>query len=242
MTIVDCVWELANIGKRTCEITLSSDELIEESALRELCAEYEYIVVKIGTTNMYNSLLLGKLGFSFAETQISISKKIVDKANEPDFIVDRYRQNSSLSLIQTEDQLNGIIQKMSSNMFTTDRIYLDPYLGAKYSLQRYSNWMKTEFAKHIPIYELRYKKNVVGFIMYKRIENVIDALLGGVFENYQNMGLGLLLPLVPYLIPEKIEWYRTRISSNNLPVWMMYERLHYQITNFEYIFIKHNDI
>lgn len=242
MKVVDCFWELANIGKKTCEVTLLPEEVIEESALLQLCAEYEYVVVKISTTNMRNSLLLGKLGFSFAETQIAIQKDLVNSVQETDFIVERYKRNSSLAKIQNEDKLNAVISKMSSNMFTTDRIYLDPYFGAEYSLQRYSNWMRTEYTKGTPLYELKYKDNSVGFIMCRAVDNVTDALLGGVYEEYQNRGLGLLLPLVPYLMPEKIDWYRTRISSNNLPVWKMYERLHYQITNFEYIFIKHNEL
>ena len=242
MKIVDCIWEIANIGKKTCEITLSPDELIKESLLQQLCKVYEYVVVKISTTNMHNSLLLGKMGFSFAETQIAIQKDLLNQQEITDSIASFYLKNSCVERVINEEQLKDVLNKMSSNMFTTDRIYLDPYFGAEFSLNRYRNWMKTEYSKGTPIYELKYKTNSVGFIMCRKDANVTDALLGGIYENYQNRGLGILLPLVPYMMPDKIDWYRTRISSNNLPVWKMYERLQYAITNFEYIFIKHNEI
>lgn len=242
MKIVDCFWEIANIGKKTCEVTLSPAEMINESALQQLCRAYEYVVVKISATNMQNSLLLAKMGFSFAETQIAIQKDLHKQHDVTDSIASFYYKNSCLERINNKEQLEDILKKMSSNMFTTDRIYLDPYFGAEFSLNRYRNWMKTEYSKGTPIYELKYKTNSVGFIMCRKDANVTDALLGGIYENYQNRGLGILLPLVPYMMPDKIDWYRTRISSNNLPVWKMYERLHYAITNFEYIFIKHNEI
>lgn len=242
MKIVDCFWEIANIGKKTCEITLSPDELIEETALQQQCEVYEYVVVKISTTNMHNSLLLGKMGFSFAETQIAIQKDLLNQQEITDSIASFYLKNSYVERVVNEEQFRNVLDQMSSNMFTTDRIYLDPYFGAEYSLNRYRNWMRTEYEKGTPIYELKYKKNSVGFIMCRTDHNVTDALLGGIYENYQNRGLGLLLPLVPYMMPDRIDWYRTRISSNNLPVWKMYERLHFAITNFEYIFIKHNEL
>lgn len=242
MKVVNCTWELTNIGKKTCEVSIVPDEILNKSIIEDLSKEYEYVVVKANSTNAQNFFILSELGFSFIETQLAIQKNISQEAIITDSVLNHFLKNSSLMKIETDEDLHSVLNNMTPNMFTTDRIYLDTHFGAEYSLNRYKNWIKTEFGKNTPLYKLIYKGSNVGFIMFKSEENAVDALLGGIYEKYQNRGLGILLPLVPYMIQDHPDWYCTHISSNNMPVWKMYERLHYSITNFEYVFVKHNCI
>lgn len=239
MNIIDCPWEYENLGKHTCEISLSRDDVLDEDRIRQLCLQYEYIVVKIETVSVMHSIQLSNLGFSFAEALISIQKDFHNSTN-PNHIVEFYKRNSSIELVENSKQLEDILMSITPNMFTTDRISLDPQFGSEYTLIRYRNWIKTEFNRGKCLYKLKYKSNIVGFLLCKQDGDDYEGILGGVYESYQNRGLGIILPLFPDLLEKNVHQYKTNISSNNLSVLSLYECLNYRITNLKYVFIKHN--
>lgn len=64
-----------------------------------------------------------------------------------------------------------------------------------------------------------------------------------IYHNYQNMGLGILTPCtLPLFVKNKqlpVNKIVGNISSNNRPVWELYEALGYKVTNPHYVFIRH---
>lgn len=240
MYIVDCPWELANLDCRVAEVHSLYNEELDEAKLRELENNYDYIVVKVEAGSMRQSILLSRLGYHLAETQLAIQKAKKDWTWEQDAFAKKMMPLLSAERIESESELEDLFSKISSNMFTTDRIYLDPQFGPDYSVRRYKNWMRTEWAKGSLLYKHFFRGKYVGFSLCKSAGDDLKCLLAGVFEEYQNIGLGFWVPLIPEIIgtiPYKL--YSTQISSNNIAVYRLYTWQTFQISRFEYVFVKH---
>ena len=89
-----------------------------------------------------------------------------------------------------------------------------------------------------------YKNQLAGFSMYKENEDIIEGILGGNFLNFQSSVLGIVTPTRHFLQAHKqnkpFKKYHTSISSNNVPVWQLYNYLNYKIDQIYYVFVKHN--
>ena len=81
----------------------------------------------------------------------------------------------------------------------------------------------------------------VGFRLYKVVDGVYHGLLGGIFEEYQGKGLGMLTSLGGYLCSQNdsnIKKIETKISSNNMEVLKLYNYLDFRIDNIHNVFVK----
>ena len=130
-------------------------------------------------------------------------------------------------------------------MFTTDRIYLDPYFPKDSSRNRYVNWMLSEFEKGTSIItEFSYDNQNVGFTMYRETEPGIRyGSLGGVYEEFQSMGLGVATAAIGLITAHKtnkpFRKVHTAISTNNIPMMQIYNYLNYKIDSMTYVYVKH---
>ena len=75
MRIIDCEWELKNIGKKTCEVLIDKNDIVDDNLLHVLDSEYEYQVVKVDPDNIAANIKLGDNGFHLVETQIDLELK-----------------------------------------------------------------------------------------------------------------------------------------------------------------------
>ena len=125
-------------------------------------------------------------------------------------------------------------------MFSTDRIYLDFAFGPMYSLRRYRNWIISEYKRGTVVMLHYFRDSLVGFSMCRPVGEVLHGLLSGVFEKYQNAGIGMFLPLIPHYYRDYgVTTYTGKFSSNNFPVIRMHEQLRYNYIDMEYVFVKH---
>ena len=73
--------------------------------------------------------------------------------------------------------------------------------------------------------------------------DTIELLLNGLYKPYQGKGLGLITPASPMMFVKKnslqIAKEITNISSNNIPVVKLYNRLQFQLLSQTYVFVKH---
>ena len=150
--------------------------------------------------------------------------------------------------VTSKEELEEVICQITPDMFSTDRIYLDPYFPHDASSKRYINWMRSDFESGNAIIDKTYydDKNV-GFGFTRFDENrVSHGVLGGIYEKYQDIGLGIVNAALPFIMTKKknyqLEVYRTSISSNNPFVWQFYNYLGYKIDSMTYVFVKHNNI
>ena len=240
MQISECPWELANLDCRVAEVHAQYDEHIDERALLELELEHDYVVVKIEAGSMQNQMILSKCDYSLAETQLSIQKAKKDWKWNQDPFANKMMPLLSAERIETEEKFAELMSKISSQMFTTDRIYLDPKFGADYSVRRYKNWIRTEWERGSLVYKHLFRGKYVGFSLCRLVGDELKCLLAGVFEEYQNIGLGFWVPLIPEIIATvPYKSYTTQISSNNIAVYRLYNWQQFQICKFEYVFVKH---
>lgn len=240
MKIVYCPWELENLGCRVVEVSVLATETIDSTVLQCVESKNDYIVVKIESGNMKLTALMTQLGYTLAETQMSLRKPYAEWNVQADKLTSVLLSQMKVEQIESNEDLQELLLLMTDNMFSTDRIYLDPLFGPKYSAQRYRNWTVSEFEKGALLYKHYFRNQYVGFSLCKNEGENLHCLLAGNFEEYQRSGIGFWIPLIPLLYKDKhYKNYTTSISTNNYPVWQMYNRHHYTITKFDYVYIKH---
>lgn len=240
MKIVDCPWEIENLNKRVVSISIENKNDIDVKEIQEAENNNDYIVIKAKTKDFALYQALSRLGYYFTEAQFTIRKKISDIDIVNDKVASSYFRCSKTDLVNSEDDLNELLEMMTEGMFSTDRIYLDDDFGPSASLHRYRTWIKNEYFKGTTILKHYYRNKYIGFSMCKVKDNIVDGLLSGTFEKYQNAGLGMFLPLIALAYREThAEYFYGLISSNNLPVIKMYNRFAYDFVDVDYIFVKH---
>ena len=242
MIVTDCFWEKQNLGRNAIEISVESTDRFNLVDFEDYSC-YDYIVVKVPVNKMDFNFGLSQLGYTMIELQMEMQVKIRD-FNYDHRNLKLIFEDVDFQQIQTEDELNDILSKVTTEMFTTDRIHIDPYFGAELNRTRYVHWLRDEFERNSSIIlKMFYKGMNVGFSMF-RVENNIRGLLGGIYAEYQNLGLGALTPchLPIYVKKERLNVKKVigDISSNNIPVWELYEFFGYRAFKPRYVFVKHN--
>lgn len=240
MKIANCPWELENLGCRVAEVSVLATDMVDVNEIQKIESDYDYIVIKIESGNMHHTAIMTQLGYTLAETQMSLNKPYAEWQIKEDKLTSALLSQMKVEQIKSDEDLQELLSLMTDNMFSTDRIYLDPLFGPKYSARRYRNWTVSEYKKGALLYKHYFRGQYVGFSLCKREEEKLHCLLAGNFEQYQNTGIGFWIPLIPLLYPDaQHKNYVTSISTNNYPVWQMYNRHHYTVTRFDYVFIKH---
>lgn len=240
MKITNCPWELDNLGCRVVEIYISASEDIHVHEIQEIESQYEYVVIKMESGNMRHTALMTQLGYTLAETQLSLKKPYAEWHIKNDKLTSILLSQMRVEQIVSDEDLQELLSLMTDNMFSTDRVYLDPQFGPTFSARRYRNWTASEFKRGALLYKHYFRGQYVGFSLCKQENENLHCLLAGNFEQYQNTGIGFWIPLIPLQYPDqRYKNYITSISTNNYPVWQMYNRHHYTVTKFDYVYIKH---
>lgn len=243
MKIIDCKWELANIGKRVQEIDIEEMDSFEKDGLPQFDDTFDMIVIKSPANKIEYNIEVSKRGAFFIETQFELSKTFKTFNFEDRFVKSFMDKTHFIDVLEEKD-LNLILDNLPPSMFTTDRVSLDPNLGPELGTKRYKNWMRNCFYnKTASFFCDYYKDELVGYVMYKQENGVFDGMLGGLFNGAANPSLGLLTPaaLPMYAKKKKIPTtlIETTVSSNNLPVLRLYEYCGFSIKTIKYVFVKH---
>lgn len=241
MRVIDCHWEQKNIGKKTVEITIETTDHYDCSLIERQTHGYEYVVVKVPMNMPAFNLGLSMLGYTCIETQMNVG---VDYSNFDFSKVVHLYDDTSYEFVDTIHDFNAVVSHILPGMFSTDRISIDPEFGEVIGCQRYINWLTTEYkSKRSQLIKVLYKNENVGFMLIRLDDDTVDLLLNGLYKEYQGKGLGFLTPASPMMYVKKkglqIEKETTSISSNNIPVVKLYNRLQFQLLSQTYVFIKH---
>jgi hypothetical protein len=235
MKIVDCIWEQANLGCRVAEVSINAEESFPSEVLSDLETKFDYIVLKFAVANFQHYQMATSAQYVFIETQLSIKKKMAELILRPK--EERLLNKFSAIEVTSMAELENVIRQINSKMFVTDRIYLDPVFGSESSVRRYQNWTRSAFEQGAIALRYFYHDKEIGFGLVKIEKNTLFGLLGGA---YDGEGMGIIVPLGPLFIKNKgFEWFRTKISMNNTPVLQLYNHFNFEITNTEYVFVKH---
>ena len=237
MKIVDCIWEQANLGCRVAEISTEPNEIILSNSLDELEKEFDYLVLKCPIACYHNYEIATKKQYTFIEAQLSIQKKWKDWIFNPQDA--RTAKYFSAVEITSTTELEEILNKIDDRMYTTDRICLDPAFGPAFSANRYRNWTRTAFEQGAILQKYYFRDKEIGYGVAKLENQVLHGLIGGVYGGI-GIGLGFIVPIgVRFIENRNIEWFKTKISANNAPVLRLYNHFNFEITDIEYVFVKH---
>jgi hypothetical protein len=239
MIILECPWELKNIGKRTVEVSISVDDVFVPQVFEELTLKYEYVVVKVPMNMIDCNIGLTLLGFNMIETQINVLKNVTNKTGG-----NSIEKHVSFEELILNDSINRVIHNITPNMFSTDRVTLDKAFSPEIGMQRYVNWMCSEFEeKRSKVAIVKYDSNEVGFMLFRIAEQTFHLLLNGLYKPWQGRRLGIITPYSPEIYVRKnrldVKRIETSISSNNIPVVKLYSRLGFEVSSMTYVYVKH---
>lgn len=242
MKKIDCVWEKKNIGSKVLEFTVEETDRFSCSQFNGF-DNYDYQVVKVPAGKADYCFGLSSLGFSFIEGQLKISKTM-QSFNLNDKVVKLYSRGASFSMVSSKGEFDEILSRITPQMFSTDRITLDPIYGSEIGCRRYKNWMTTEFENHTSQFmQVFYKGVLVAYIMFRMKDLIMDSLLGGTFHDVKIPGLGLLAIFAPFVyfnqIGKPFKRFETSISTNNMPVRKIYNMFDFKLDKEYYVFVRH---
>lgn len=241
MKFVNCTWEESNLGKKTCEVTLSTED--DDSCLNQVKThetEFGYIVCKVPDCRISLYKELSQLGYYFVENQISITYR---QTTNPRMgkLAKRYLEKIILKPVQDKDGMEYILSKIGENLFFTDRIALDPSFGIEQANKRYANWIRNTYGNpEYDLFEICLNDKAIGFSYFKTNSDTTDYLLAGLYPEYQSSGFGVMIPLasVSFITARGIKHIETSISSNNINVVRCYMECGFDIQKMTYVFAK----
>jgi len=251
MNVINAKWEIRNIGARTAEIMLDNHDKLSdlESIQSDLDTKFEYICLKSPVANSEFLLGLGSLGYNYIETQIMLkfNKNEFELSKLMQRNVERFKNEISIHKVAGYDEAEETILKIkNSEMFITDRIYLDTNFDRKCSGNRYYNWAMQAYNGGADVYEIYFKGHAIGISIFEASrDGVYKSVLGGIYADSNKVAF--LLPVINVLLFKKLmldgmHTTLTGVSSNNPAVLKVNLSSGYKITGFRYVYIKHNKL
>ena len=241
MKVINCFWEQKNIGKNTVEVLIEETDRYNKTLMAQVTHDYEYAVIKVPMNMPEFNIGLCDMGFACMESQMNmgISLKTFDFSK-----VSHLYDDTVYEIVDSQESFRSVGSHITPGMFSTDRITIDPIFGEAIGCQRYINWITEEYnSKRSQLIKILYKNEHIGFMLVRIKDETIHLLLNGLYKPYQGKGLGILTPASPMMYAKKtflsIVKEETSISSNNVPVVKLYNRLGFQILQQSYVFIKH---
>ena len=253
MKCVNATWEVRNLGVRTIEISvekkdmeLSHSEIL--NAIENFRLEYDaqYVVVKSDTKYSSIGIELQRAGFLLIENQIALrsARKDVIKS------VETYKHifDGDVSCrTANDDDLNMIYSELKKEIFSTDRIALDPYFGKKIANRRYLLWTQDELKRGATVNLFLFHGSPAGFFLYKldNEKKILKDTLGGLFNQFKKysgaLGASLFYAGRVNFLEKDWKFHKTFVSSNNLEALNLHIMLGSKITDIKNVLVKHFD-
>lgn len=242
MKIVDAYWEKRNLGVEVKEIVCSEKDSIDE--LKETLSQIKapYSVVKVPSGCVPLLMMSQQCGYSLIEASISYEGSL--KTICPPRIFGHFTPHVSISPASRQLVDRALIEMESGRIFTTDRIALDPLFSKETAGRRYANWCRDEMAAGAEMEIAFYKGEPIAFNVSREMKERPGAfvgLMGGVFSQYMDSGMGFLLVHCEMEACKKNggKWCLGTTSSNNMPSLRLHMRYGFDITCTQYVLIKH---
>lgn len=213
MKIVNADWEYRNLGVTTIEIEIEEYDTRETilTTIQEIRAQY--IVLKLPSHKADMTFDIQKSGYTYIEDMV----QMVSYLKKVNYSSVQERFNTCVSTqVMTEEDLVTVKQEIKKGLFSTDRVYLDPYFSKEQAYNRYINWIEDEYLRKTQFIKYIYKGNIIGFFALREQEKGrYTSFLGGIFPAYRKGGIGTVVK-----VPQVVQAYggksvSTNVSSNN---------------------------
>ena len=241
MKIIEATWEIRNFGMDTYEISLDKKDLRNfDDTYKKIKSQNfknSYVVIKMPVGDLEALHKLEDDGYRFLETQLSLVDHFEPLDSEASILSNQEDVKTEI-LPKEKSEWEQIINKITPGMFDTDRVSLDPKLGKEIACKRYKNWCLDLFEKpNTNLYIKKINDVVFGFSIDVVDEKtgVVDALIGGNFEEFKNLGLGsVMLAEAKNLKANR----KTAVSTNNLPILKLHQHCGRVIYKERYVLRK----
>lgn len=242
MKIIDAFWEKRNLGLVCFEIHIEKNDSLDYVAQQyDLLDEKEYMVIRIPSTRFDIMNFFQQRGYFFIESALTLIHNLK-----------QIRLPNSLKIIcskcswdfMDESDIIQMKNEIDKNLFKTDRISIDPAFTAEQSARRYKGWIDDLIHSGTIPYKVMYKNDVIGFVINKQLSPTIyDGVLAAVYKDYEGSGMGLCIQYAGLYtaIERGGEKYIGHISASNIQVMKMLGLLGFEVTDIEYILVKHNN-
>lgn len=245
MKIIKATWENRNFGCDAYEIQIERKdfnnfpEIIRELKRQDFSGAYVTVKMPVGHLDVLHAL--EDEGFRFMETQYHLKKDLSDYKT-PEMLKPYVGQLERVEVEKTKEKWQEIVDMVTPEMFTTDRIYLDPLLPYGTSCTRYKNWMLDLVERpNSRLFIVKDREDVIAYSLelWDEDKKIIDALLGGIFEKYQKEGYGFSVWDNGLCYDKRfVDSVETDISSNNQSVLDVYMFFGYKLTKQTYVLRK----
>ena len=249
MKVIDAVWEMRNLGKKTIEIKLEDEDFAKSP--KEICnlidqikSQYhsEYTVIKIRSGNPCIGNEIIKHGFVQMEMQFHI------KATKSDIEIAtkkyaNFFKHTKMEEAKDKDSQEYIFNEIRKGIFFTDRIALDPQFGIEIANNRYANWAEDEVKRNSSLDYIIVDDEKIGFTLRRYDKTAAYSLLAGLFNDYKNLNIGgsVFFTELREDIKRGYRVFYTDVSSNNLVSLKLREAFGYKIDGLYEVYIKHDE-
>ena len=241
MKVIDATWEKRNLGLDVIEVAVDEGDSCEElrSALESVTTPYS--VVKIPAGDIPLLMTAQEAGYKLIETGMTIEGNIKRVATPK--IYSRFMPFIEIREAN-EQELSKILEEVSrGEIFSTDRIAVDPAFSKEIAGRRYYNWCCDVMQKGAMMEVALYKGQPVAFnlSMLKNERGLSDGLIGGVFDEAKNMGFGFLVAELEMDLCKKLggKICLGRVSSNNAAILRLHMQYGFEVKSIQYVLIKH---
>ncbi len=241
MRVIDAIWEKENIGVDTTEVVCDGKETRDEliGVLEKVATPYSVLKMPVGN---YNLLLVGQdCGYRVIELAIRLTAN-VNRVYIPE-IYRRFLPNLQVRVADKGMEEKVFDDILSGKIFSTDRIALDPHFSKELAGRRYYNWCKKMVENGANLAIAFYKDDPVAFNISSKPneKKACNGLLGGVFPEALDRGLGFLVPFTQLESCKMMGGITaiSSVSSNNPPILKIHNQYGYEIREMNYVLIKH---
>lgn len=240
ITIIDAFWEKRNLGLSVYEVIVN-----EKATVDELDSTYEIkgdlIYAKVHCENTTVIEKLSQDDFVYVENQFSIQRRL-QKFVLPDLYVKTLRFLEP-HIISSFEDAKVIFDELDKGLFSTDRIAVDKNFSVKVANLRYKNWITDMINSgnyECAILKTKSEALPVAFYINKYEGEIGHCILGAVFINFKNRGIGhsFIHFAIENAIKQNCKVLKTQISGNNVPVFNIYSSVFgFEITK-NYVVLK----
>ena len=237
--MIVCPWEKENLNRNVCKLYFGDKEDFSETKILELEKLYDYIISKVGIKQVPIYKQLSENGFYFLETQLSISYKHSECTMGR--LASYFRPKVKLYPCRDNKEVQAILSKIKENLFSTDRIALDPHYNIQTANLRYCNWITNTINDNgFTLFKIMVGSLEIGFCYFNDVGPTTNYILGGLYKEYQGKGFGVVEPLASIIHMESrnLDKVFTNVSSNNLKVLQCYLECGFTIEEVNYVFAK----
>ena len=240
MNIVNAFWEKRNLGVDVTEIQCELTDRKEDLKKALSVIKTPYSVCKIPGGAVEQLLCAQEQGYQVIEMSIGLEGKVKELALPA--IYKRFASEISIRDADKE-QIEEVLREIESgDIFSTDRIALDPQFGKRTAGKRYANWTRDLLQQGARLCIGYYKDKPVAFGVNKDKEGgVSDAVLGGALASGAGVGLGFL-SIYANLVSGTQHGntkMKTHVSSNNPPIIHLHRQFGFHISEMQYVLVKH---